>query len=245
MTTTRRTLLRSGIIGACIAVAAEIAANTVWGQTEVNGAAPYAAFVELFFVPCLWLINWLVDVGIIQKHDGISVVAVFIVYTALIGAILGVAIGLLICSARNRWGGDRTDKRELQRISAEGTQEKTGGNRPAKRSKWPRLLLSHVLASYLTMLVLSVVLFFAAAYRNHPDESGPIIYKLILAPIFVPYIMVLSFADYMGSVTTWGFSIGGPSATLIASWACYIGFSALGYFLLRRYTKGKRQGQQT
>jgi hypothetical protein len=165
-------------------------------------------------MPCIRVINWLVREDIIQKHDGISVIAVFIVYFVLIGTTLGVAVGLLIRSIKNRLTGGQADK-ELQTNLAEIPQDKVDGDNPAKRSKWPRLLLSHILVSYLTMLVLGLVFL----YTGHPDESGPTIQQLILAPIFVPYLMVLLFVDYMSSVATGGFSIGGPSATFIASWA--------------------------
>jgi hypothetical protein len=42
------------------------------------------------------------------------------------------------------------------------------------------------------MLVLGLVFL----YTGYPDESGPTIQQLILAPMFVPYLMVLLFVNY-------------------------------------------------
>ena len=103
MKTTRRRLLRSGILGAVIAIVVEIAVLTNWPRTDVNGAEWCVIMKRLFLfvhAPCGWLINWLVRGGIIAKHDGISCMAVFIIYFALIGAVLGVGIGLLVYGVR-------------------------------------------------------------------------------------------------------------------------------------------------
>ncbi|MGB2809496.1 MAG: hypothetical protein WBC22_17270 [Sedimentisphaerales bacterium] len=91
----KRILLRSGFIGAGAGIGVQLIIVVLYMVLKrSNVLIDKLSF--LFNVPCIWIISSLVNAGLIQKHDGVAVIIVFFVYSAILAFVIGIAVYLLI-----------------------------------------------------------------------------------------------------------------------------------------------------
>ena len=95
--TRRRRLLRNGGIGAGLAISYQVAGIIIWGTLKDTVVYDFLDRVYwLTNAPCIKLINKLVSVGLLSKHDSVAFVGVLCIYSGVLGFMLGIGISHVI-----------------------------------------------------------------------------------------------------------------------------------------------------